>query len=64
LLTAGGPVPGCRVHATCTLRVGVITTGGLDRFFAEREEYLRSLTGPPDQHYILALNEKYGVFPA
>lgn len=43
---------------------GVITPGGLDRFFAEREEYLRSLTGPPDQQYILALNEKYGVFPA
>jgi mannose-6-phosphate isomerase-like protein (cupin superfamily) len=43
--------------------VGTITPAGLEEMFAERDEYLASLGGPPDQAVLLAMNERYGVFP-
>jgi mannose-6-phosphate isomerase-like protein (cupin superfamily) len=43
--------------------VGVINPGGFEHFFAEIAEYVGSLHGPPDQEVILAINERYGVYP-
>ncbi len=44
--------------------VGLINPTGLERFFGELAEYLESLTGPPDPDVILAMNARYGVYPA
>lgn len=44
--------------------VGLINPGGLEKFFAEVAEYLCSLQGPPDDDVILAINERYGIYPA
>lgn len=44
--------------------IGLINPSGFERFFSEMADYLGSLDGPPDQDVILAMNERYGVFPA
>ena len=43
---------------------GVTTPAGIERFFTERDQYLASLTGPPDMAYILELNARFGIRPA
>ena len=43
---------------------GVTTPAGIERFFAERDQYLNALTGPPDMDVILELNARYGIYPA
>jgi mannose-6-phosphate isomerase-like protein (cupin superfamily) len=44
--------------------IGLINPGGFEHFFVEIGDYLASLQGPPDQEVILAINERYGVYPA
>lgn len=44
--------------------VGLINPGGFERFFAEVADYVSSVEGPPDREVILAINERYGVYPA
>jgi quercetin dioxygenase-like cupin family protein len=44
--------------------VGLINPSGLEGFFAELADYLGSLSGPPDDDVILAINARYGIFPA
>ena len=43
---------------------GVPTPSGIEGFFAEREQYLSALSGPPDMDFILELNAQYGIYPA
>ncbi len=44
--------------------IGLINPSGLERFFAEMAECLASVTGPPDDNAILAINARHGIFPA
>jgi mannose-6-phosphate isomerase-like protein (cupin superfamily) len=41
--------------------VGVITPGGFERMFAEQDEYLAGLTGPPVHEVLMEISAKYGV---
>ncbi len=43
--------------------VGLINPSGLERFFRELADYLGSLTVPPDEDVILAINARYGIYP-
>ena len=43
---------------------GVTTPAGIERFFAERDQYISTLTGPPEMEVILELNARYGIYPA
>jgi uncharacterized cupin superfamily protein len=43
--------------------VGFINPGGFEHFFTEIAQYLATVQGPPDQDVILAINERYGVYP-
>jgi hypothetical protein len=42
----------------------LIHPSGMERFFAEIEHYLGSLSGPPDHEVILEINARYGIFPS
>jgi mannose-6-phosphate isomerase-like protein (cupin superfamily) len=44
--------------------IGLINPSGFEHFFIEMAEYLAGLQGPPDEKVILAINERYGVYPA
>jgi mannose-6-phosphate isomerase-like protein (cupin superfamily) len=44
--------------------VGLTNPGGFEHFFAEIGEYIAGLQGQPDEEVILAINERYGVYPA
>ena len=43
--------------------LGIITPGGLERMFAEQEDYLVGLTTPPEHEVLMAISAKYGVAP-
>src|SRR3954447_21453964 len=44
--------------------IGLMNPGGFERFFEEVADYVSSAEGQPDHEVILAINERYGVYPA
>lgn len=43
--------------------VGVTTPAGLEGLFLEQAAYFDTLDGPPDPKVLMAMSERYGVFP-
>jgi oxalate decarboxylase/phosphoglucose isomerase-like protein (cupin superfamily) len=43
--------------------VGLLNPPGLEEMFSEQAEYFETLTGPPDQGFLMDLSARYGVYP-
>ena len=41
--------------------LGIITPGGFEQMFAEQDQYLASLAGPPEHAVLMTISAKYGV---
>jgi mannose-6-phosphate isomerase-like protein (cupin superfamily) len=46
-----------------TWTLGIVTPAGFEGMFGEHADYLRGLTGPPDEQVLTGIAARYGVFP-